>query len=59
MKTPQITLAEAIRVEHNLENGDIFLVFKIIDPQLKKEIIRDWTQNIELKLVGRALIKYE
>ena len=56
MKIPQIVLGEAIRIEHNIDNGELFLVFKILDPQLKQEILRDWTQEINLKLYGRNLI---
>ena len=46
----QIILGEAVRIEYNQDNGELFLVFKIVDETFKQEILRDWTQEIELKI---------
>lgn len=55
MKIPTKVVAEAIRMEQHIETGDLYLVFKVTDSHLKQEILRDWMQEIELKLVGKKL----
>ena len=51
------TVATAVRVEYEKSSDDLFLVFKITDKNLKKKIKEDWTQDIDLKLIGKDLIE--
>lgn len=50
-------LGTAIRVEYDTEKDHLFLVFEITDEKFKQEVKRDWTQDIEVKIIGRKLIK--
>lgn len=60
MKNEQYQImAKAIRVESNPDTGELFLVFEVMDEDLKKRIKTDWLQDIELKLIGKNLIKNE
>jgi len=43
------TVAKAVRVEKDSKDN-LYLVFEIIDEDLKKRIINDWTSDIELIL---------
>ena len=52
-------VAEAIRVETNDKNGNLYVVFEIKDEELKQKIKKDWTQDIEFKLIGKKLIVKE
>jgi len=50
------TVATAVRMEHNPDTDELFLVFQIVDEDFKRRIKRDWTQDVELKILGRNLI---
>lgn len=58
MKIPTEVIASAVRIEHNTDTGDLYIVFKVESELLRKQIIDDWTQDLELKLTGRNL-KYK
>lgn len=49
-------LAECIRIEYNEESGELYLVFKATDPKFKKDILKNWTQDIDLILKNKKLI---
>jgi hypothetical protein len=52
-------VAKAVRLEY-LENRDeVYIVFKVIDEQFKKQIQRDWQKDVELRVVGKSLVKVE
>lgn len=53
------TIAKAIRVEHDVDTDIMCLVFEITDEQFREEVRKDWTQDMELKLIGRHLAKNE
>ena len=60
MKNEQYqTIAKAIRVEKNVETDEVYLVFEVIDENFKRRIKEEWESDIELKLIGRNLIKNE
>lgn len=59
MSNNNVTVASAVRIEHNPDNDELFLVFEIVDEDFKRRIKKDWMQDIELKLIGRNLIKKE
>ena len=52
-------LAECIRIEYNDESDELYLVFKAIDPKFKKDVLKNWTQDIELILKNKKLIAKE
>jgi len=49
------TVAKAIRVEHNPDSDSVYLVFEITDEDFKKRIKLSWTDDIELKVIGKDL----
>ena len=49
------TVAVAVRIEHNPDNDELFLVFQIVDEDFKSRIKKDWTQDIDLQLIGKSL----
>ena len=49
-------VAIAVRVEHNTDNDDVFLVFQIVDESFKNKIKEDWTQDIEMRLINKTLV---
>lgn len=53
------TVAEAVNIKFDTNNGDLFLVFKITDENLKNKLKKDWSQDIELQLIGKKLILKE
>ena len=42
------SVAEAITLEINPDNGEVKLIFKITDEDFKKEILKDFSKDIEL-----------
>lgn len=50
-------VAEAVRLEQNLDTGDYFITFLIVDEQFKKTIRENWQDDIELKVIGKNLVK--
>ncbi len=53
------TVAVAVRLEHLPDKDRVFLVFEIIDEQFKQKIKTDWTQDLEVELQGKDLVKYD
>lgn len=56
MEKNEETVAVVVRMEHNPDNDELFLVFQIIDESFKSRIKKDWMQDVELKLIGKHLI---
>jgi hypothetical protein len=56
MNTPD-TIARAVRIEIDPLTGDVYLVFKVIDEAFKKNVRENWEQDIEVKVLGRDLVK--
>jgi len=46
-------------VEINNDSGEVCLVFRICDEQFKKRIRESWTDDIELIVIGKDLVKKE
>lgn len=57
MKNDEKVVAEVIRIDYDENNDDVFLIFKIKDPQFKKKIKENWLKDIELKLINKQLIE--
>ena len=56
MKNYEKIIGEAVRIEHSEHDGKLYLVFEITDPQSKKDIKTNWTDNIEYKIIGKKLV---
>lgn len=53
------TLAKAVRVEYDSDTDSLFLVFEVVDERFKQQVKKEWTQDIDVKLLGRNLVKDE
>ena len=55
MKNYEEIIGEAVRVEFSEKTGEIFLVFNITNEEFKNTIKKDWTQDIELKIIDKKI----
>lgn len=53
------TIAKAVRVEYEPTTDTVYLVFEIVDEGFKQKVKQDWTQDLELKVIGRNLVEDE
>lgn len=53
---PNQTVAELIRIEVNSNTGQLYLVFEATDPNLKQEVLKDWTQDFEFQVKDKKLV---
>ncbi len=54
--TPNQIVAEMIRMEVKTSTGQLYLIFEVSDPLFKQEMMKDWTQDFELKVTGTKLL---
>jgi hypothetical protein len=59
MKNFEKALAEAVRIEHDEKNDNIYIVFKVIDENFKRQVKTNWTKDIEYQLLGKYLLPKE
>jgi hypothetical protein len=59
MKNDEQVVGEAVRVEYTEKDGKLFLVFEITNIKYKQDIKKNWTRDIEFRLVDKLLIKEE
>jgi hypothetical protein len=52
-------VAEAVRLEYEEQTGKLYIVFEVKDEKYKQDIKKNWTQDIEYRLVDKALVKNE
>lgn len=45
------TVAEAVRLEHDPKTDTFYLVFQITDEKFRNRIKKDWTQDIDLRVI--------
>jgi hypothetical protein len=50
-------VATAVRMEFDQTNGDLYLVFKVIDESFKQRVRENWLQTIDLVMLGKDLIQ--
>jgi hypothetical protein len=50
-------VAEAVRIEYEEKTGKLYIVFEVKDEQYKQNIKKNWTKDIEYRLVDRALVE--
>lgn len=51
------TVAEAVRIEYEESTGKLFIVFEVKNEKYKQDIKKNWTKDIEYKLIDRTLVK--
>ena len=49
-------VARAVRTEFESKSDALYLVFEIIDEQFKSKIKKDWSDDIELKIIDKKLV---
>jgi hypothetical protein len=52
-------VAEAVRVEYIESTGQLFIVFEIKDEKYKQDIKKNWTKDIEYRIVDKNLVENE
>ncbi|MAE87673.1 MAG: hypothetical protein CMB80_33375 [Flammeovirgaceae bacterium] len=45
-------VANAVRLEHDPKTDTFYLVFEITDEKFRNKIKRDWTQDIDLRVIN-------
>lgn len=59
MKNYEEIIAEATRIEYIQENGKLFIVFEVTNEKFKQDIKKNWTQNIEYRIIDKNLVKID
>jgi hypothetical protein len=59
MKNYQEVIAEASRIEIEESTGRVFIVFEVKNEKFKQDIKKNWTKDIEYKLLGKNLVLNE
>lgn len=49
-------VGEAIRIEYEEKSGKLCLVFEITNEKYKQEIKKNWTQDIEYRIIDKNLV---
>jgi hypothetical protein len=49
-------VAEAVRVEYEEQTGRLYIVFEVKDEKYKQDIKKNWTKDIEYRLVDKFLV---
>lgn len=57
MKSNEEVVGTAVRIEYEEKTGKLFIVFEITEEKYKQDIKKNWTEDIEYKLVDRCLVK--
>ena len=48
-------IAKAVRLEFEEKSDTFYIVFQVCDEGFKKTIKEDWSQDMEVKLLGKNL----
>jgi len=56
MKNYQEILAEICRIDIEESTGRVFLIFEVKSPKFKEEVKKNWTQDIEYKIIDKKLV---
>jgi hypothetical protein len=56
MKSTEEIVGEAVRVELEEKTGRLFLVFEITNERHKQDIKKNWTADIEFRLIDKKLV---
>jgi hypothetical protein len=49
-------VAEAVRIEYEDKTGKLYIVFEVKDEKYKQDIKKNWTKDIEYRLVDKFLV---
>jgi hypothetical protein len=49
-------VAEAVRIEYEEQTGKMYIVFEIKDEKYKQDFKKNWTKDIEYKLIDKSLV---
>ena len=52
-------VAEAVRIEVEEKTGKVFIVFEVKNEKMKQDIKRNWTKDIEYRMIDRSLVEEE
>lgn len=52
-------VAEAVRIEYDEQSGRMYIVFEVKDEKYKQDIKKDWTKDIEYRIVNKFLVRDE
>jgi len=52
-------IGEAVRVEFEEKTGKIYLVFEITNEKYKQDIRKNWTKDIEFRIIDKKLVSDE
>lgn len=50
-------VAEAVRLEYEEKTGKLYIVFEVKDEKYKQDIKKNWTKDIEYRLVDKSLVE--
>lgn len=50
-------VAEAVRIEYEEKSGKLYIVFEVKDEKYKQDIKKNWTKDIEYRLVDKFLVR--
>jgi hypothetical protein len=57
MRNDEQIVGEAVRVEYEEKTGKLFIVFEVKEEKYKQNIKKNWTKDIEFRLVDKCLIE--
>lgn len=57
VKMQDQVVAEAVRIEYEEKTGKLFIVFEVTNEKYKQDIKKNWTKDIEYKLVDKNLVQ--
>lgn len=57
MKSTDQIVGEAVRVEYEEQTGKLYIVFEIRDEKYKQDIKKNWTKDIEFRLIDKMLVQ--
>ncbi len=52
-------VAEAVRIEVEEKTGKVFIVFEVKNEKMKQDIKKNWTKDIEYRMIDRSLVEEE
>lgn len=57
IKMQNKVVAEAIRIEYEEQTGKLYIVFEVKDEKYKQDLKKNWTEDIEFRLIDKLLVK--
>lgn len=59
MKPDEKIVGEAVRIEYEEKTGKLYIVFEVKDEKYKQDLKKNWTKDIEFRLVDKTLMEKE